>query len=544
MIEQGVKDIYESDNFQNYLKMLSKFHNYSVNNVILILSQYPSASLVAGYNSWRDNFHRQVNKGEKAIKILAPYQVNVKKLLEDTDEHGNTVQTEEEVKVTKFRIVNVFDVNQTSGEPLTDIQLVNDLTGTSNNARALVAAINEVCTIPIEFNPASSEPEFLAGAKGYYSITEDKIVVNRDLDDIQIAKTLTHEYAHSLLHKDRKKSQSQREIEAESLAFVICDHFDIDTSDYSFGYVASYAMNNPEQLKNILSNIQVNAKEMINSLEPLFERNLKVFNTLDQYFTPVEMEKMSEGLINDLVNDIQGTGLYEVLKTCDPSDISLARETIEIELNSLLDKYEDKYTEALVLYAGNEAFKYGFIQTIFDRCNLDIYDPSINRPIVEVSQERQNYLKLESLAKPILEGTATYAKYESSGLMDFNVESIGEGRIAISHYGELNGDAMADPDITLFVDQENKLLIPESYQNDYVGVYQTKDEGSHFCNDINYYTGIWLKNIRENKYKVKEIHSMDNCYSTSDDPSKLYKYCKENGIQKFAVKPKSKEEVR
>ncbi len=540
MIEQSVHNIYESENFKNYLHVLSKFHNYSLNNVILILSQYPTASLVAGYNSWRDNFHRYVNKGEKAIRILAPYQVNVKKILEDTDEQGNKIQTEEDVKVTKFRIVNVFDISQTNGEPIADLNLVNELKGTSNNARALIAAINEICTIPIELKHAQEDPTLEHGAKGYYSITEDKIVINSDLEDIQIAKTLSHEYAHSILHKDTKRSQSQREIEAESLAFVICDHFDIDTSEYSFGYVASYAMNNQDQLKDILKNIQSNAKEIINSIEPLFERDLLIFNTTDRYFSPVEMEKISSGLINDLMMDIDGTGLKDVLKYSDFVD----HESIQLELDNLLSKYEDKYPEAIILYDKNKNFREGIHETLYQRCAYDIYDPQINRPMLEMSQERLNYNKLSSMAKPLLEGNVTYCKLSSGGLMDFNIEVIGDNQIALSHYGELNGDAMADPDIVFTVDKENKLLIPESYQNDYMNVYQSRNDDAHFCNDVNQYTSSWLNNIKECNYRFKEIHTDEECYSMNENASDLYKFCKENDIQKYAINPNHKEKER
>ena len=127
MIEQGVKDVYTSDNFKNYLSFLSKFHDYSFNNTILILSQYPSASLIAGLHSWNRNFKRQVNKGSKAIKILAPYNTTIKTKEESLDENGNKIQIEVESKITKFRVVNVFDVSQTSGEPLPELIKVNVL---------------------------------------------------------------------------------------------------------------------------------------------------------------------------------------------------------------------------------------------------------------------------------------------------------------------------------------------------------------------------------------------------------------------------------
>ena len=279
-IEQGVKDVYSSENFKQYLSCLSKFHSYSLNNTLLILSQKPEATLVAGYRSWQNNFNRHVNKGENGLTILAPVVFKEKREMNQLDENGNVVldasgnalKENREVNITYFRTTTVFDISQTSGEPLPTF--LHDLTGSSQEVQALIQTIQTVCTIPIEFKTETEDITLLTGAKGYYSPTSDKIVVNKDLEDLQIAKTLIHEYAHSILHKQTDKDQSQREIEAESFAFVICDHFGLDTSEYSFGYIASYANNDPKELKEILNNIQSTVHEMIEQLEPIYKEKL------------------------------------------------------------------------------------------------------------------------------------------------------------------------------------------------------------------------------------------------------------------------------
>ena len=294
MIEQGVKDVFSSDNFRNYLSFLSKFHTYSLNNMILIMSQYPEATLVAGYNSWSKNFNRHVNKGERAIKILAPYEYKNNVLVDKRDAVGNLVidkdgnveQEEKERKMIGFMVVNVFDVAQTSGEPLPELDN-RELTGSSGEIKALIESIQEICDIPIEFKEMESDSILMNGAKGYYDKSRDRIVVSSSMDDKQIVKTLAHEYSHSRLHKETDKPQFQREVEAESLAYVICDHFGIDTSDYSFTYVAAYASEHPDELKQILLDIHASAHEIIEKIDPIFEEKLLEVNQEIQYQPPV-----------------------------------------------------------------------------------------------------------------------------------------------------------------------------------------------------------------------------------------------------------------
>lgn len=280
MIEQGVKDVYSSDKFKNYLSCLSKFHNYSLNNTLLILYQNPNATHVAGYNAWKYNFNRQVNKGEKGLVILAPFPTKETRMVDKLDENGkivldsngHRVQEEKEFDKLCFKTTTVFDISQTTGDPLPE--LISDLKGSNKESLAMIETIKSASKIPIEFKNKSEDSNLANGAKGYYSPTTDQIVVNKGLEDIHTAKTLIHEYAHSILHKQTDKDQSQREIEAESLAFVICDHFGLDTSEYSFGYIASYANNDPKELNEILNNIQSTVHEMIEQLEPIYKEKL------------------------------------------------------------------------------------------------------------------------------------------------------------------------------------------------------------------------------------------------------------------------------
>ena len=547
MIEQGVKDVYTSDNFKNYLQFISKFHNYSFNNTILILSQYPSASLIAGYSSWNKNFKRQVNKGEKAIKILAPYDTYINRTVDKLDsdgnvvfdEYGNKLQEEVQIKTLKFRIVNVFDVSQTSGEPLAE--LISDLTGTSEEIKLLIESIQEVCEIPIEFVLSKDDQTLADGAKGYYSLTEDKIVINTDLEDLQIAKTLAHEYAHSLLHKDKsiKKTQSQREIEAESLAFVICNHFGIDTSDYSFTYIASYSGMDQEFLKQTLLDIKKVANTSIEKIEPIYERRKSELMKELIYYSPIEMEKMSIDLVDDLTKAIAGTPIYDYLRSKD-ADEDFGRENLKIEIKELMEQLSQEYPVQSQLYNENLFYKEALEESVFLRCYYDLLDMKQDRPFIESSIERSNYLTLESIAKPILNEDAYYLKYSTPNFMDLNIEIIGNNRIAISHYYEVNGDMMADPDVELIVDNLNKLLFPVTYQQDNMQVFYDVSTRPDMCASLNDFMKEWLTNVKANRYKIHEIKTDEMDLKFGRDDESIIKFCKEHDIESVSIKFKEK----
>lgn len=537
MIEQGVKDVYSSDNFRKYLSCCSKFHSYSLNNTLLILAQKPDATLVAGYNAWQRNFNRHVDKGERGLIILAPVTSKITQLMDKADEDGNPVLDENGDPIKEERVINqlrfttttVFDISQTSGEPLPS--LIHNLTGSSDEILAFIDSVKDICTIPIDYHSPSKDAVLAGGAKGYYSIAEDRIVLNMELEDMQIAKTLIHEYSHSILHKKTDKDSDQREIEAESLAFVLCDHFGIDTSDYSFGYIASYAAQDEAKLKTILSNIQSTAHEMIDKLEPLFVENLKKRTMVHEYITPVEMDKMTNGIVINVVNELKANDNPGL-------DDSLIYQNIESSIYSYFDANKEAMKIQEHLYNNHTDFKRDLKQAIYKALNNPSYNPETGHPFIDDSIERRNYEQFEAIAAPLLSGDACYIKYGTPHFMDLNVEIIDDNRYAMSHNYVLNGDLMADPDVEFTVDKDNRLLYPESYQQDNLQFYQRVDKDPVAAHQLNEFMDEWLNNIQENQYKVKAVYTEEQVIENAND---IRRFCKENNLANMAPKVKEKE---
>ena len=537
MIEQGVKDVYSSDNFRKYLSCCSKFHSYSLNNTLLILAQKPDATLVAGYNAWQRNFNRHVDKGERGLIILAPVTSKITQLMDKADEDGNPILDENGDPIKEERVINqlrfttttVFDISQTSGEPLPS--LIHNLTGSSDEILAFIDSVKNICTIPIDYHSPSKDAVLAGGAKGYYSIAEDRIVLNMELEDMQIAKTLIHEYSHSILHKKTDKDSDQREIEAESLAFVLCDHFGIDTSDYSFGYIASYAAQDEAKLKTILSNIQSTAHEMIDKLEPLFAQNLKKRTMVHEYITPVEMDKMANDIVINVVNELKANDNPGL-------DDSLIYQNIESSIYSYFDANREAMKIQEHLYNNHTDFKRDLKQAIYKALNNPSYNPETGHPFIDDSIERRNYEQFEAIAAPLLSGDACYIKYGTPHFMDLNVEIIDDNRYAMSHNYELNGDLMADPDVEFTVDKDNRLLYPESYQQDNLQFYQRVDKDPVAAHQLNEFMDEWLNNIQENQYKVKAVYTEEQVIENAND---IRRFCKENNLANMAPKVKEKE---
>ena len=537
MIEQGVKDVYSSDNFRKYLSCCSKFHSYSLNNTLLILAQKPDATLVAGYNAWQRNFNRHVDKGERGLIILAPVTSKITQLMDKADEDGNPLLDENGDPIKEERVINqlrfttttVFDISQTSGEPLPS--LIHNLTGSSDEILAFIDSVKNICTIPIDYHSPSKDAVLAGGAKGYYSIAEDRIVLNMELEDMQIAKTLIHEYSHSILHKTTDKDSDQREIEAESLAFVLCDHFGIDTSDYSFGYIASYAAQDEAKLKTILSNIQSTAHEMIDKLEPLFVENLKKRTMVHEYITPVEMDKMANDIVINVVNELKANDNPGL-------DDSLIYQNIERSIYSYFDTNKKAMKIQEHLYNNHTDFKRDLKQAIYKALNNPSYNPETDHPFIDDSIERRNYEQFEAIAAPLLSGDACYIKYGTPHFMDLNVEIIDDNRYAMSHNYVLNGDLMADPDVEFTVDKDNRLLYPESYQQDNLQFYQRVDKDPVAAHQLNEFMDEWLNNIQENQYKVKAVYTEEQVIENEND---IRRFCKENNLANMAPKVKEKE---
>ena len=278
-LEQGIKELFESEKFKEYLTTMSKFYNYSFNNTLLIAMQKPEATLVAGYTSWKKNFDRHVKKDEKSIKILAPAPYKVQEEREKIDPatqkpvldaDGQPVTETVEVLRPAFKVVSVFDVSQTDGKELPDIA-VDELTGSVENYAAFFEALKQESPVPISFE------DIPGGAKGYFSHTENRIAIQEGMSEIQTVKTAIHEIAHAKLHAinpdekvapEDRKDRHTKEVEAESVAYTVCQRYGIETSDYSFGYIAGWSSDkDTKELKGSLETIRSTAAEMIESID-------------------------------------------------------------------------------------------------------------------------------------------------------------------------------------------------------------------------------------------------------------------------------------
>lgn len=285
-LEKGVKEVFQSENYINYLKTMSKFHQYSLNNTLLIAMQRPDATLVAGYKAWQDKFDRHVKKGEKGIRILVPFKYKYKKKSEneeetkqDTPENG---MADEEERIY-FKPKMVFDVSSTEGKELPQLG-ISELLGNVKDYKKMISVLEKICPVPISFEDIPS------GAKGYYHLKEERIVVQKDMSEVQTVKTLIHEMSHERLHsiKPGEKSKDMqtrgsKEVEAESVAYCVCNFFEIDTSDYSFGYVVSWSQDKElPELKESLKIIRSTTHEFITEITEALEKERELEASLKQ----------------------------------------------------------------------------------------------------------------------------------------------------------------------------------------------------------------------------------------------------------------------
>lgn len=343
-LEEGIRNLFESETYKNYLKVMSKFHNYSFNNSLLISLQKPDATCVAGYYDWQRKFNRQVKRGEKGIDIIAPSPYKKKAERDALDPvtqmpikgpDGETLKEMVEMIVPAYRVVTVFDISQTEGEPLPSIG-VDELQGDVKGYRELIQALEAISSVPI------SRETIEGHAKGYFSPSQQRITLQVGLSEVQEIKTLIHEIGHSILHntpalqmsKEEEKAIAKldktvstnfgvipvsdylmilaveagydnyvemrkdgivvegyeditpeiidlyskkitaeanhgtKEVQAESVAYVVCQHFGIETSEYSFGYIAGWSSDkNMKELKESMNTIRKTANQLITQIE-------------------------------------------------------------------------------------------------------------------------------------------------------------------------------------------------------------------------------------------------------------------------------------
>ncbi|MFI3326000.1 MAG: DUF4316 domain-containing protein [Clostridia bacterium] len=281
-IETGIQNLFESDKYKQYLKTMSKFHHYSTNNVILISLQNPDATLVAGFQKWKKTFSRNVKKGEKAIKIIAPTPYIIKEEREKLDPatknpiigYNGKIETEEiEKEISMFRVVSVFDVSQTDGKEIPT--LINTLTGDVAQYDTFMEAIKQTAPVPISFETMSNDID------GYFHLVDKRIAIRDNMSEVQTVSAAIHEMAHSLLHNlqkqaEVKKDRNTEEVEAESISYAVCNYYGIETSDNSFGYIANWSKGKDlKELKASLETINNTSSQIITGIDKHFNELVK-----------------------------------------------------------------------------------------------------------------------------------------------------------------------------------------------------------------------------------------------------------------------------
>lgn len=284
-IEDGIKDLFQSEKYMQYLRTMSRFHKYSVNNVMLIHMQRPDATLVAGFNKWKDQFSRNVMKGEKGIKIIAPTpfkkKIEQEKLDPDTrlpmlDADGKVITEEKTVQIPMYKVVSVFDVSQTDGKPLP--ALASDLTGNVQNYEVFMEALKRSAPVPITLEPMA------ANMDGFFSSDDQRIAIREGMSEVQTVSATVHEIAHSKLHNYEKekeqvagdetvvpinpKNRSMEEVEAESISYAVCAYYGIETGENSFGYLASWSKGKElSELRESLETINKTSSGLITDID-------------------------------------------------------------------------------------------------------------------------------------------------------------------------------------------------------------------------------------------------------------------------------------
>ena len=287
-IENGIKELFESDKYQQYLSTMSRFHRYSVNNTMLIYMQRPDATHVAGFNKWRDQFGRNVLKGEKGIRIIAPtpYKKKVEEIKTDPetnapvlDADGKAIIEEKEIRIPMFKVVSVFDVSQTAGKPLP--QLAADLSGNVQQYEVFMEALRRASPVPMEIKPVARDTD------GFFSIKAQSITIRAGMSEVQTVCAAVHEIAHAKLHDYEhmteladddetilvpgEKSRNTEEVEAESISYAVCQYYGIETGENSFGYIATWSKGKElKELRASLETINKTASELITDIDRNF----------------------------------------------------------------------------------------------------------------------------------------------------------------------------------------------------------------------------------------------------------------------------------
>ena len=391
MLESGIRDVFSGDKFKEMLEVMSKFHDYSVNNTILIARQMPDATVVAGFNQWKKDFGRSVLKGAKGIKILAPnaYKTKVEEIKRDPvtdlpimDKDGNPVKEVVEEMRMSFKPVTVFDVSQTDGKPLPDLG-VDELKGEIKDFDKLMDVLRDISPVPIKFAPIRTE------AKGFYDPSSKSITIKEGMSDVQTVKTAIHEITHAKLHDldtvkakgEKPKDQSTKEVEAESVAFAVCQHFGIDTSDYSFGYVASWSSGR-------------DTPELKASLETIHDTAAEIIKVISEKFLGIEKDK---ALLQDsnIIGNVRYADIQEKQYQRLPTETAL---DVAAKLEDMGISYSGRITgdNTTLTYGRADAETFKTVLEEVRNARKELNDPQIigNTPFRDIEDKR--YLKFKN----------------------------------------------------------------------------------------------------------------------------------------------------
>lgn len=337
-IETGIKEMFESDKYKSYLQTMSRFHNYSLNNTMLIAMQKPDATLVAGYNKWKNSFSRNVKKGEKGIKIIAPVPYKVKEEREKLDPqtkapmldgNGKVIMEEIENVRPAFRVVSVFDVSQTEGKEIPS--LASDLVGDVKHYEIFIEALKRTSQVPIEIKPITN------GSDGYYHLEDKSISIREGMSEVQTISAIVHEIAHSKLHdyelqkmsedtEPIKKDRNTEEVEAESISFAVCSYYGIETAENSLGYIANWSKNKElKELKSSLGLIGKTSSELITSIDKHFAEIIKERG----------IDLSNDVIINDY--EILANKIDTFIKEYDPKNYNDSLNANETNIDEIMD---------------------------------------------------------------------------------------------------------------------------------------------------------------------------------------------------------------
>lgn len=394
-LEKGIKDTMNSESYKAFLKVQSQFHSYSFRNAMLIYIQKPDATRVAGYKTWQ-KLGRQVRRGEKGIGIIAPspykYNKEVNQIDPKTKEPvrdpktGNILKTQSEVKGLNFFKKSIFDISQTDGKELPSI--CNELLGESINSKKIIEAIKTTSSVPV------IEENILSGAKGYYDRLNNVIALNEGMSLDQTAKTLIHEYAHSKLHNTEAMAMLDRatkEVQAESVAFIVSNHFGVDTSQYSFEYLASWSSGKElPELNKSFDLIQKTSTNIIQDIEDVLSQNM-------------ELEK---SIVSASLDDLTSREIMWLKEYITPDEVqdhiidSLTKSTSSIDMGENI-KYVDDYMHN-AMYCDNTqqkfqeqaSGKYRMKELILEKYGLDPKDFDLFDCIFKRQLTEQKYSHL------------------------------------------------------------------------------------------------------------------------------------------------------